>query len=93
MCILTESKTLEFRGKFFNVFNHAQFNSPTGDISNSAFGVVTSARDPRVGQVAIKTPVLKDWSQRSVDTVNKASWPSSLAATVWSDCCVFNIAP
>lgn len=51
---LTESTTLEFRGEFFNIFNHAQFYNPTGDILSSSFGFVTSARDPRIGQVGIK---------------------------------------
>jgi hypothetical protein len=51
---ITESKILQFRFEFFNVFNHAQFNSPPGDILNSNFGYVTSASDPRIGQVALK---------------------------------------
>ncbi|HEV2425187.1 MAG TPA: carboxypeptidase regulatory-like domain-containing protein [Terriglobia bacterium] len=51
---LTESKKLEFRAEFFNIFNHAQFGPPQGDIINSAFGLVTSASDPRIGQLAIK---------------------------------------
>ena len=51
---LTESKTLEFRTEFFNVFNHTNFGLPQGDIINSSFGFVTSARDPRIGQLAIK---------------------------------------
>ncbi|MGH9328602.1 MAG: carboxypeptidase regulatory-like domain-containing protein [Terriglobia bacterium] len=51
---LTESKTLEFRAEFFNVFNHAQFNNPQGDIIDSNFGLVSSAMDPRIGQLAIK---------------------------------------
>jgi hypothetical protein len=52
---LREAQRLEFRFEFFNVFNHAQFNNPSGDILNTAvFGKVISARDPRIGQVAIK---------------------------------------
>jgi hypothetical protein len=51
---LTESKKLEFRAEFFNVFNHANFDLPQGDIINSSFGFVTSAKDPRIGQLAIK---------------------------------------
>lgn len=51
---ITESKLVQFRFEFFNVFNHAQFNAPPGDILNSNFGYVTSARDPRIGQVALK---------------------------------------
>jgi hypothetical protein len=51
---LHESKALEFRVEFFNVFNHANFGSVQGNIINSSFGLVTSAGDPRIGQVAIK---------------------------------------
>lgn len=51
---IRESKTLEFRAEWFNAFNHAQFNSPDGNINDSTFGVVTSAQPARVGQLAIK---------------------------------------
>ena len=51
---LTESKRLELRGEFFNAFNHAQFGNPTGNFLSGAFGVVTSARSQRIGQVAAK---------------------------------------
>jgi hypothetical protein len=50
----TESKSLEFRAEFFNVFNHAQFLTPSGLINGGSFGVVTNARDPRIGQLALK---------------------------------------
>ncbi len=51
---LTESKLSQFRFEFFNVFNHAQFFNPSGNINNGSFGIVTQARDPRIGQVALK---------------------------------------
>jgi hypothetical protein len=35
---ITESKTLQLRFEFFNVFNHAQFQNPTGSILNGTFG-------------------------------------------------------
>jgi hypothetical protein len=44
----------DLRIEFFNVFNHAQFFNPGGDISGSSFGIVTNARDPRIGQVSAK---------------------------------------
>ena len=50
---ITEAKALEFRGEFFNIFNHAQFINPSGDIDGD-FGIVTSARDPRIGQLSAK---------------------------------------
>ena len=51
---LTETSKLEIRGEFFNIFNHAQFGQAQGNFLNSAFGYVTSARAPRIGQVALK---------------------------------------
>ena len=51
---ITERLSVEFRAEFFNVFNHAQFINPTGNINSSTFGMVNSARDPRIGQLALK---------------------------------------
>jgi hypothetical protein len=52
---LTESKSLQFRAEFFNAWNHTQFGSPQGQISNNpTFGVITGANAPRIGQVAMK---------------------------------------
>src|SRR5258708_10053546 len=51
---ITESKELQLRFEAFNVFNHAQFQNPTGEINSSQFGLVTSARDPRIMQVGLK---------------------------------------
>ena len=51
---LTESKTLEFRLEAFNVFNHAQFTNPSGNVNNGAFGLVTNAMPPRIMQIALK---------------------------------------
>jgi hypothetical protein len=51
---LTETKSLQFRGEFFNTFNHTQFGGVTGNFLSSTFGFVTSANAPRIGQVAAK---------------------------------------
>jgi carboxypeptidase family protein len=51
---ITESTGFEIRAEFFNIFNHAQFNNPVGNVNNSNFGYVTSARDPRIGQLSAK---------------------------------------
>jgi len=51
---ITEVMAFELRGEFFNIFNHTQFSQPHGDFSSSLFGVVTNARDPRIGQVSAK---------------------------------------
>jgi hypothetical protein len=52
--LIRESMAFEIRGEFFNIFNHAQFNNPGGNIDSSSFGIVTSARAPRIGQVSAK---------------------------------------
>jgi hypothetical protein len=51
---IREAMSFEIRGEFFNIFNHAQFTNPNGDISGSNFGEITSARDPRIGQLSAK---------------------------------------
>ncbi len=51
---LRESMAIQFRAEFFNIFNHTQFQNPNGNFSSSQFGVVTSARDPRIGQLSLK---------------------------------------
>ena len=54
MTKITESKQLELRLEAFNLFNHAQFINPTGEINSTSFGVVTNARDPRILQIGAK---------------------------------------
>jgi hypothetical protein len=51
---LTETKELQFRIEAFNLFNHAQFTNPTGEINSSQFGLVTLARDARILQLGLK---------------------------------------
>jgi hypothetical protein len=51
---ITESLAFEFRAEFFNIFNHTQFNSPSGNISSSRFGLVSGAAPPRIGQISAK---------------------------------------
>jgi len=52
---IKENYAFDIRFEFFNIFNHAQFENPGGNISDSgSFGIVTQARDPRIGQVSAK---------------------------------------
>jgi hypothetical protein len=51
---IRESMGFEIRAEFFNIFNHAQFTNPDGNQASGQFGQVTSARDPRIGQVSAK---------------------------------------
>jgi len=52
--VIKENLAFEIRAEFFNMFNHAQFFNPSGDFSDSSFGIVTRARDPRIGQISAK---------------------------------------
>jgi hypothetical protein len=50
-----ESKSLQFRAEFFNLFNRANFRLPATDISNPAtFGQIQQALQPRLIQFALK---------------------------------------
>ncbi len=51
---LTEKIGTEFRAEFYNTWNHTQFENPDGNFSDSTFGEILKARDPRVMQFAIK---------------------------------------
>jgi len=51
---VTERTSLEFRGEFFNAFNHAQFLNPAGNYIAGNFGQVIAARAPRIGQLSLK---------------------------------------
>jgi hypothetical protein len=51
---IRERVSMEFRVEFFNAFNHTQFENPPGDFNSSTFGIVNSARAPRIGQGALK---------------------------------------
>jgi hypothetical protein len=53
-----ESLSFQFRGEFFNIFNHPQWADPNVTVSNGAFGSIrgtlgTSA-DSRIIQLALK---------------------------------------
>jgi hypothetical protein len=52
---LSETRHIDFRAEFFNIFNHTQFFNPDGNTSDgSQFGQVTQIRDPRLMQFALK---------------------------------------
>ncbi|MBI3664433.1 MAG: TonB-dependent receptor [Acidobacteria bacterium] len=52
---ITENTRVEFRAEFFNIWNHAQFTNPSGNITDGPdFGRVKRARDPRLIQFALK---------------------------------------
>jgi hypothetical protein len=51
---ITERMNLQLRGEFYNIFNHAQFLTPSGIMPASNFGQIPGARDPRIGQLSLK---------------------------------------
>jgi hypothetical protein len=51
---IREKVTLQFRADYFNVFNHANFSSPTTAISSAGFGTITGANDPRIAQMSAR---------------------------------------
>jgi hypothetical protein len=51
---ISEAKYFQFRADFFNLFNKTQFVNPDGNFSNTTYGQVLQARDPRLVQFALK---------------------------------------
>ncbi len=51
---IRESKTLQFRAEFFNLFNRVNLELPNSDISSPTFGQVQQALQPRLIQFALK---------------------------------------
>jgi hypothetical protein len=51
---INERTSVEFRAEFFNLVNHAQFLNPSSDFASPSFGIIEGARDPRIGQMALK---------------------------------------
>lgn len=46
--------SLEFRAEFYNLFNNVNFGPPDNVVTDSGFGQITSAGDPRIMQFALK---------------------------------------
>jgi len=51
---LWEGVALQFRAAFFNLFNHSQFAGVGTVVAAGTYGQVTSARDPRITQLALR---------------------------------------
>ncbi len=51
---LSESKYFQFRMDIFNLFNKTEFVNPDGNFSDTTFGLIQQARDPRLVQFALK---------------------------------------
>jgi outer membrane receptor protein involved in Fe transport len=51
---ITERAKFTFQANFFNLFNRANFESPTTNVTSSSFGQSTRAYDPRRTQLALR---------------------------------------
>lgn len=51
---ITERNAIDFRVEAFNTLNHPQFNNPSTALNSATFGRITTARDPRIMQLALK---------------------------------------
>jgi hypothetical protein len=52
--VARETVRVQFRGEFFNVFNHVNFNFPNVQADSPSFGKISQAQDPRQIQLALK---------------------------------------
>jgi hypothetical protein len=50
----TERHTVEFRSELFNTFNHTNFSAVSTSLGSGNYGQVTSAKDPRIAEFALK---------------------------------------
>ncbi|MBV9083759.1 MAG: Cna protein B-type domain-containing protein, partial [Acidobacteriaceae bacterium] len=51
---IIERMTIQFRAELFNVFNHTNFNGPNTNLGAGTFGQITSAKEARIGEFALK---------------------------------------
>jgi len=51
---ITERFNLQFRGEFFNIFNHTNYGIPANNVQATSFGQITSANTAREIQFALK---------------------------------------
>ncbi len=52
---ITETSSVQFRGEFFNLFNHVNFADPNFALDSGTFGRITAQRnDPRIIQLGLK---------------------------------------
>jgi hypothetical protein len=51
---IKERQTVEFRGELFNIFNHTNLNAFSSTFGAGDYGQVTSARDPRIVEFALR---------------------------------------
>jgi hypothetical protein len=51
---VAEHQRIDFRAEAFNLLNHARFGNPSTAMNSATYGQITTARDPRIMQFALK---------------------------------------
>jgi hypothetical protein len=51
---ISERWKAEIRADFFNIMNHANWNSPSSAVNSATFGEITGFSGPRLIQLAMK---------------------------------------
>lgn len=51
---IREKVKLQFRGEFFNAWNHPQFNNPNGSVTSPSFGAISSSQAGRVTELVLR---------------------------------------
>ena len=51
--MITERMKLQFRGQFFNAWNHANFSNPNGNVTSGSFGAFGGSNARRVTEVVL----------------------------------------
>jgi hypothetical protein len=51
---MSETQRVEFRAEAFNITNSFRMENPTTNLNSNTFGQITSAKDPRIMQFALK---------------------------------------
>jgi hypothetical protein len=77
---IRESKTLQFRAEFFNIFNQTNYHLPNNDINSPNFGKIQGALDPRLIQLALKFLL---WSRLHLEGCKPAAATLGVAGSVW----------
>ena len=49
-----ERQKFQFRGEFFNIFNHTNFSGVSTAVGSGTYGQITSARDPRIVELVLR---------------------------------------
>lgn len=50
----SDATRVQFRGDFFNAFNHTQWGPPSENLTSTTYGQITTTRDPRIVQASLR---------------------------------------